>query len=114
MKDETLLLLQRITEQYGSANRLAKELGIPQSTLNSILNHGIETARFETVAAIYAKLGVPLPIVNRSLAAQDLPAAQKFKELDDHGVRSMDAVIQPCCMNSRSVRHLSPIIDIFS
>lgn len=29
MKDETLLLLQRITEQYGSVNRLAKELGIP-------------------------------------------------------------------------------------
>lgn len=94
MKDETLLLLQRITEQYGSVNRLAKELGIPQSTLNSILNHGIETARFETAAAIYAKLGIPLPMVNRSLAAQDLPAAQKFKELDDHGVRSMDAVIQ--------------------
>lgn len=42
MKDETLLLLQRITEQYGSANRLAKELGIPQSTLNSILNHGLK------------------------------------------------------------------------
>lgn len=62
MKDETLLLLQRITEQYGSVNRLAKELGIPQSTLNSILNHGIETARFETAAAIYAKLGVPLPM----------------------------------------------------
>lgn len=29
MKDETLLLLQRITEQYGSVNRLAKELAFP-------------------------------------------------------------------------------------
>lgn len=58
MGDLTLLVRQKIMDDYGSISNFARHIGIPVSTVTSALRNGVESTGFDTVIKILNALGI--------------------------------------------------------
>lgn len=58
MNDVEIKLKELIIEKYGSLKRFCEVIGMPWTTLNSILNRGIENSNITNVMKITKELGI--------------------------------------------------------
>ena len=93
MDPETLALSGLILDRYKTVRHFARVIGLPASTVNSILINGIGTARFETALRIYKVLNRPLPISQYIATPASTPVLLALMQLDEQGVASVAALI---------------------
>lgn len=95
MQNLTELIASEIKKQYRSVRRFSIHMGIPQTTLFSILKNGIGGTAYETVVKICEELGIGLINYNTAIKIDSdvLNMIQKYNFLDEVGAHTVTAVL---------------------
>ena len=91
MENLTELIASEIKKQYKSVRRFAMHIGIPQTTLFSVLKNGISGTAFDTVVKICQTLGINVINLKRPLnGKQNVWKYQNGEEKSDSDGREKD------------------------
>lgn len=87
-----------ILSRYKSVNDFANAIGVPQSTIASIFKRGIGKAGVQTVLKIFNALDLDIESISTgnlraSQRAVDAEFTKKYRALDEHGKKLVDAVL---------------------
>ena len=87
-----------ILSRYKSVNDFANAIGVPQSTIASIFKRGIGKAGVQTVLKIFNALNLDIESISTgnlraSQRAVDAEFTKKYRALDEHGKKLVDAVL---------------------
>lgn len=95
MENLTELISREIKNQYRSVRRFAIHMGIPQTTLFSILKNGIGGTAYDTVVKICSELGIEVINYNSAVKIDNevLGLIQKYNFLDELGSHTVNAVL---------------------
>ena len=95
MENLTELIASEIKKQYRSVRRFSIHMGIPQTTLFSILRNGIGGTAYETIVKICSELGIGLINYNTAIKIDSavLNMIQKYNFLDEVGAYTVNAVL---------------------
>ena len=95
MENLTELIASEIKKQFRSVRRFSIHMGIPQTTLFSILRNGIGGTAYETIVRICSELGIGLINYNTAIKIDSdvLNMIQKYNFLDEVGTHTVNAVL---------------------
>lgn len=95
MDNLTELIAKEIKSQYRSVRSFALHLGIPQTTLFSMLKNGIEGTAYNTVVRICSELGIELVNYDSAVKIDGdvLELVKKYNFLDEIGTHTVKAII---------------------
>ena len=87
-----------ILTRYKSVNDFANAIGVPQSTIASIFKRGIGKAGVQTVLKIFNALDLDIESISTgnlraSQRVSDAEFTKKYRALDEHGKKLVDAVL---------------------
>ncbi len=87
-----------ILSRYKSVNDFANAIGVPQSTIASIFKRGIGKAGVQTVLKIFNALDLDIESISTgnlraSQRVSDAEFTKKYRALDEHGKKLVDAVL---------------------
>lgn len=94
MENLTELIASEIKKQYKSVRRFAMHIGIPQTTLFSVLKNGISGTAFDTVVKICQTLGINIINYQSPVKIDDevLDIIQKYNFLDEMGMHTVKLI----------------------
>ena len=99
-------LRELICEKYGSVKELASRIGIPYTTLDSILKRGVAKANVINIIKICQALNIDAEKLGNgtieekqsyhsaALTPPELDHIKKYRTLDGHGKRTVDVVLE--------------------
>lgn len=95
MENLTELIASEIKKQYKSVRRFAMHIGIPQTTLFSVLKNGINGTAFDTVMKICQTLNIDIINYQSPIRIDDevLDIIQKYNFLDEMGTHTVKLII---------------------
>lgn len=96
IKQLTDLISSEIKKQYRSDRQFAQAMGIPPTTLSSILKNGVRGTAYDTVMRICAVLGIKLIYDDgpRYLDKRAYEVLNEYETLDDLGKQVTKGVIK--------------------
>lgn len=117
MENLTELIASEIKKQYKSVRRFAMHIGIPQTTLFSVLKNGVNGTAFDTVMKICQTLNINVVNYDTPFKIDDdvMDVIQKYNFLDDMGMHTVklivDAEYMRCAEGKRA--EIAPRIAAF-
>ena len=93
--DYKVLIRKRIKEKFKTIENFAKHIGIPRTTINSVLKNGIGSSSYDMVNNIFEVLDIyPLKDCPVVLNTRSIQLLNKFESLDDLGKHAVESMLE--------------------
>lgn len=117
MENLTELIASEIKKQYKSVRKFAMHIGIPQTTLFSVLKNGINGTAFDTVMKICQTLNINVVNYDTPFKMDDdvMDVIQKYNFLDEMGMHTVKLIVDAEYMRCAEGKHaeIAPRIAAF-
>ncbi len=96
--DYKVLIRKRIKEKFKTIENFAKHIGIPRTTINSVLKNGIGSSSYDMVNKIFEVLDIypfrDYPVI---LNTRSIRLLNNFESLDDLGKHAVESIVETEC-----------------
>ena len=98
-------LRDRILQNFKSIRAFTKEIGLPYSTVDSMLRKGVGNSSYETVKRVCQGLGSDVSLLEQQantftekvtglISAAEKEHIKKYRALDRHGKKAVDCLLE--------------------
>ncbi|MBR5236908.1 MAG: helix-turn-helix transcriptional regulator [Clostridia bacterium] len=96
--DYTTLIRKRIKEKFKTIESFAKYIGIPRTTINSILKKGVGSSSYDLINRIFEVLDIyPFRDCPITLNSRSIRLLNDFEKLDDMGKHAVESMVETEC-----------------